>query len=77
MQSVVAKLPGSGITSLTISDPIVRNTYDSNGNLLVEGCWEIDSVNTESVKISIDAICERRIEFVFHFCPIALNSPDP
>jgi uncharacterized repeat protein (TIGR01451 family) len=43
------KFPGSGITRLTISDPIVRNIYNPDGSILVAGYWEIDSVNTDWV----------------------------
>lgn len=41
--SAVARLPGGGITSLTISDPIVWDAYNPNGSLLAQGFWEIHS----------------------------------
>ncbi|MEK6335595.1 MAG: Ig-like domain-containing protein, partial [Acidobacteriota bacterium] len=44
-EPVIARFPGSGITRLTISDPIVYNLYYPDGSLQAEGYWEIDSVN--------------------------------
>lgn len=44
-ERILVHFTGSGITRLTISDPIVRNIYNPDGSLMVEGYWEIDSVN--------------------------------
>jgi hypothetical protein len=46
-QAVTAKFPGSGITRITISDPIIYDVYYPNGTLDVPGFWEITSWNVD------------------------------
>jgi uncharacterized repeat protein (TIGR01451 family) len=47
MQAGIAKFPGGGITSITISDPIIYDVYYPNGTLDVPGYWEMISWNVD------------------------------
>ena len=77
--SVLARFPGGGITSLTISDPIEYDVWDHFAIpevIRYRGFWEIDSWNTSWTSNSVFQACNCSRPTMSRPLPQTISSPD-